>query len=114
MISHLAALAKCKIMRIGNSAPFSYSMLEISTSSPLEIAEVEEMKDFGVWCTNDLKPSLQCQKAAGKAVQILGLLRRSFQLFSVFKLSFLYKMYVCQTPPGILYPGLEPVFSKRY
>jgi len=35
-------------MRIGNSAPFSYSMLEISTNSPLEIAEVEEMKDLGI------------------------------------------------------------------
>ena len=41
-------IAKCKLMRIGNSAPFSYSMLEISTNSPLEIAEVEEMKDLGI------------------------------------------------------------------
>ena len=63
------------------------------------------MKDLGVWCTNDLKPSLQYRKAAAKAMHILGLLKRSFQLFSVDLL---------QTPPGILYPGLEPVFGKRY
>ena len=74
------SIAKCKLMQIGNSAPFSYSMLDISTNLPLEIAEVEEMKNFGVWCTNDLKPSLQCRKAAAKAMQILGMLKRSNKL----------------------------------
>jgi len=59
----------------------------------LQINEVEE-KYLGVWCTKDLKPSLQCQKAAAKAMQILGLLRRSFKHFLVDLLTFLYKMYV--------------------
>jgi len=67
-------------MRIGNSAPFSYSMLEYSTNLPLQITEVEEEKDLGVWCTKGLKPSLQCQKAAAKAMQVFGFFRRS--LFS--------------------------------
>jgi len=38
-------IAKCKVMRIGNSAPFSYSMLDCSTNLPLQITEVEEEKD---------------------------------------------------------------------
>jgi len=40
----------------------------------LEISEVQEEKDLGIWCTKDLKPSLQCQRAAAKAMQVLGLL----------------------------------------
>ena len=87
-------IAKCKLMRIGNSAPFTYSMLDSSTNLPFEITEVQEEKDLGIWCTEDLKPSLQCRKAAAKAMQVLGLLRRSFKLFSVDLLTFLYKMYV--------------------
>ena len=55
---------------------------------------MQEEKDLGIWCTEDLKPSLQCRKAAAKAMQVLGLLRRSFKLFSVDLLTFLYKMYV--------------------
>ena len=87
-------IAKCKLMRIDNSAPFSYSMLDCSTNLPLQITEVEEEKDLGVWCTKDLKPSLQCQKAAAKAMQVLGLLKRSFKHFSIDLLTFLYKMCV--------------------
>ena len=67
-------------MRIGNSAPFSYSMLDISTSSPLEITEVEQIK---ILVFGALMTSLQCRKAATKAMQILGLLKRSFQLFQL-------------------------------
>ena len=44
---------------------------------------MNEEKDLGVWCTSDLKPSLHCQKAAVKASQVLGLIRRSFKINSV-------------------------------
>ena len=84
-------IAKCKLMWIGNSAPFTYSMLDSSTNLPFEITEVQEEKDLGIWCTEDLKPSLQCRKAAAKAMQVLGLLRRSFKLFSVDLLTFCTK-----------------------
>ena len=95
-------------MQIGNSAPFSYSMLDISTNSPLEIAEVKEMRNLGVLCTNDLKSSLQCRKAAAKAMQILCLLSRSIQLF----FSWFIELLNC-SPSGILYSGHEPILGKR-
>ena len=87
-------IAKCKLMRIGNSASFTYSMLDSSTNLPFEITKVQEEKDLVIWCSKDLKPSLQCRKAAAKTMQVLSLLRRSFKLFSVDLLTFLYKMYV--------------------
>ena len=71
-------------MQIGNCAPFSYSMLDISTNSPLEIAEVEEMKNLRVWCTNDLKPSLLCWKAAAKAMQVFYFYFIFKEVFSIF------------------------------
>jgi len=58
-------------------------MLDSMTNLPLEITEVKEEKDLGVWCSNDLKPSLQCRKAAVKVMQVLGLLKQSFKLTSV-------------------------------
>ena len=57
-------------------------------------SEVTEEKDLGVWCTSDLKPSLHCRKAAVKASQALGLIRRTFKINSAEMFLFLYKMYV--------------------
>ena len=37
------------------------------------ICKVTEEKDLGVWCTSDMKPSLQVQKAVIKAMQTLGI-----------------------------------------
>jgi len=37
-------------MWMGNSVSFSYSMLDGMTNLPLEITEVQEKKDLGVWC----------------------------------------------------------------
>ena len=45
-------------------------------------------------CRGDLKPYLHCQRAAVKASQVLGLIRRCFKINSVDMLVFLFKMYV--------------------
>ena len=41
------------------------------------ICRVTQEKNLGVWCTSDMKTSLQVQKA--KAMQTLGLLKRSLK-----------------------------------
>ena len=69
-----------------------------NVSTDLEL--VNEEKDLGVWCTSDLKPSLHCQKAAVKATQVLGIIRRSFRIVFIDMFIFLYKMYV---PPHLEY-----------
>jgi len=81
-------------MRIGNSPAVTYTMTDGTTNLSTVLEVVKEEKDPGVWCTNDLKPSLHCQRAALKATQFLGLIRRSFKINSVNMLVFLYKMYV--------------------
>ena len=42
-----------------------------------EIATATEEKDFGVYQTNDCKPSLQCTKSAAKAMSSLRVIRRT-------------------------------------
>jgi len=42
----------------------------------------------------DLKPSFHCQKVAVKAMQVLGVIKRTFNSFTFKSLNMLYKAYV--------------------
>jgi len=42
------------------------------------LMEADEERDLGIFVTSDLKPSLQCVKAANKAMSVLGMVRRNF------------------------------------
>ena len=48
-----------------------------------------------MWYATDLKPSLQCQNAASKAIRALGQIKRTFKHFSIKSLSKLCKSYAC-------------------
>ena len=67
-------------------------MVDTTTNLPAELNVVQEEKDLGV-CV--LKPSLQCQRAAAKTMQVLGQIRRSFKMTIMNMFTFLYKMHVC-------------------
>ena len=58
------------------------------------LAEIKEEKDMGVWTINTLKPSLQCIKAASKAMSILQAIKRSFSSIDRKSFPILYKTYV--------------------
>ena len=45
----------------------------------IDIESINEEKDVGVWVTTDLKSLTQCQKASKKAMQTIGMVRRSFR-----------------------------------
>lgn len=65
--------AKCKVMHLGHNNPrYAYTMDGVTLS------ETEEERDLGVMIDSSLKPSTQCEIAAKKANQILGLITRSF------------------------------------
>ena len=69
-----------------------------------------EEKDLGVWCTSEMKPSLQVQKAVAKAMQTLGMIKRSFKYLSKDSFLFLYS----QTVSRILCTNLVIILSKRH
>ena len=54
---------------------------------------------MGVWLTDSLTPTLQCQKAANKAMQVMGMIRRSFKYLTKESFLLLYK--------SLIWPHLE-------
>ena len=82
-------VGKCKVMHVGCKNPrLEYTM------NGKKLEQVEEEKDLGVWTQSNLKPSLQCAKAAQAANVALGLLLRSFHYRSKTTLIPLYKTFV--------------------
>jgi hypothetical protein len=66
-------VAKCKVMHFGRTNPlFEYEM------AGQKLDTVDSERDIGVTICNNLKPSLQCAKAAGTARTVLGQISRSF------------------------------------
>jgi len=64
----------CKIMRIQQCCHDEFKL------NGNKLQEVTEQKDLGIIVTKDLKPSVQCSKAAAKAMQVLGIIKRNFIL----------------------------------
>ena len=69
---------KCKLMQLGRLPPRNYTMTNKS-GARFDLESINKEKDVGVWVTTDLKSSTQCQKASKKAMQALGMVRRSFK-----------------------------------
>jgi len=67
-------IEKCKTMRIGHKLHTDYKL------DGIKLQEVEDEKDLGITVVNNLKPSSRCAKAAAKAMQVLGLIKRNFVL----------------------------------
>ena len=64
---------KCKTMHFGHGNPdIVYHMGEIN------LEEIKEEKDLGVYITPDLKPSTQTRKAANKGMNCLRVIRQTF------------------------------------
>ena len=82
-------LAKCKIMHVRNNNPgYEYTM------RGTKIGTTEEEKDIGVVITKNLKPSVQCSRAAGRATAVLTQIRRNFHYRDRHTFLRLYKQYV--------------------
>jgi len=50
------------------------------TEYELKLQEAEKEKDLEIIVTNDLKPAVRCAKATAKAMQVLGVIKRSLIL----------------------------------
>ena len=86
--------SKCKHMQVGNKLSVDYNLMDHQNGERKIISHVSSEHDLGIWCTADLKPSLQCQHAVSKAMKVLGLIKRTFKYFNNTSLSKLYKTYV--------------------
>jgi len=62
---------KCKVMSLGNSLHHDYSMSDHNGTHIM--SRTSDEKDLGIFITDNLKPSVQCTKAAAKARFILDM-----------------------------------------
>ena len=70
-------ISKCKHLKYGTiTSPYEYSMDDDGSCSKLDVVLTE--KDLGVWITSKPDFTLQCDKASAKAMQSLGLIKRTF------------------------------------
>ena len=81
---------KCKVMHIGGNFNLRYKY----KLNGHELSEIESEKDLGVWCSNDLKPSVQCIEAARKANSALIQISKSFHFRDRHVFRKLYISYV--------------------
>ena len=65
----LFSFSKCKHMQVGNMLSVDYNLMDYQNGERKTICHVEKEQDRGIWCTFDLKPSLQCQHAVSKALK---------------------------------------------
>ena len=80
---------KCKVMHIGpNNPKVQYSM------NNKTLATTNSEKDLGVYTSDDMKPSLNCAKAAHKATTALGIIKRTFDYIDVKGFNKIYKGYI--------------------
>jgi len=57
-------------------------------------APFSKFLDLGIFITDNLKPSVQCTKAAAKAHSILGMVRRNFKRLDCEDFLLIYKTYI--------------------
>jgi len=79
-------------MHIGNNTDTHYYLANNSIKKEIEVSKME--KDLGVWVNNELKWSDQCGKAAGKAMSVLGVIKRTFIRLDIESFKILFNTYI--------------------
>jgi len=82
-------VSKCKIMHVGKkNVKFEYNLMG------QKIPTTTEEKDLGVFFSDTLKPSLNCDKASKSANKVVGMIRRNISNRSSEGMLILYKTLV--------------------
>ena len=85
--------SKCKVMHIGKGEKADYYMTD-DEGNKVKVEEVTEEKDLGVYISNDMKPTIQCRKAADKAKSVLAMVKRNFKNLDIDDFLIIYKTYI--------------------
>jgi len=83
---------KCKQLNVGKATESYYYLGNDTIKKNLQ--PVVEERDLGVIFPKDLKWGAQCQKAAAKAMSMLGMIKRSFPIIDKELFLILYGVYV--------------------
>ena len=90
------------VMHLGPNTKQQYSVGNSEHLSP-----VDETRDLDIWMDSNMKFSMQCSKAANKAMQALGQIKRTFKCITPHS-------FIHQASLGTLHTSLETIFGKGY
>ena len=99
-------ISKCKVMHCGSQNPEIKYFMKHDKGETKELEETEVERDLGVYVTETSKPTLNCSKAANKAMSALKLLRMTFGCMTIQNFKIVYNVYVrphlehCIQPAG--------------
>ena len=100
---------KCSVMHLGKNSNATYTLFNLATNSNTVLQSTTEQKDLGVWTTPTMNFTMHCHKAASKANQALGMIKRNFKYMSNSSLMILYKTFV---RPHLEY--CAPIWNPHY
>nr|VZI39869.1 unnamed protein product [Spirometra erinaceieuropaei] len=72
---------KCAVLHLRPTNSHSNQSLRTYHLKDIRLPAVSSKKDLGVWIQNNLKPTLQCHKAAKNAMGVLHAIKRAFVTF---------------------------------
>ena len=100
-------LDKCKVLHMGRGNMKSQYSMQDDNGQIYILQETAEEKDLGIWMDNSLKFSVHAARAASKANQILGLIRRSFVHLDI-------PLYISMVRPHLEYGNViwHPQYKK--
>ena len=84
--------SKCSVMHLGRNDKATYTLFNQTTNSNISLHPTTEQKQLGVWITPTMNFSVHCHRAASKANQALGMVKRNFKHLSKCSLV-LYKTF---------------------
>ena len=98
------------VLPLGKSRVTSYTMIDAAGLQTC-LSQVSQVKDLGVWLTDSLTPTMQCQKAANKAMQVMEIIKRSFKYITKDSFLLFYKALI---RPHLEYciPSWSPYLAK--
>ena len=91
---------KCKVMTITKSNKKTYTPIALTmtinstTNEKHNLLETKVEKDQGIYLNSNLKCDSQAKYAAAKANQVLGMLKRTFRIWTIKSFKKLYTAYV--------------------
>ena len=80
---------KCKTMHFGSS-----NLNGVYKMNDINLQKIDMEKYLGVFITKDCKSSIQCTKAAQKAMNSLRVITRTFKYITIDSFTILYKTYI--------------------
>ena len=86
--------SKCQVMHCGSPNQHYEYYLGTVIDNPTALRKTVEEKDLGIRITNSLKPTVHCEKASGKAMSALRLLRSTFSRLMQDNFRIIFSTYV--------------------